>query len=277
MFDDEKVKIFSQAYSHLNLSKIPNAYFNIYNVFKNFIYEPLSKPFKSDYFYYRKKSIFDKKIVKACSKYHLEVEYDEFHDVLNFSFTYKERNKIHFNINCTVIKNEYNIFKVEVSNKYYEKNYLSSYPTPPVFNFLHNFEERKFFNLKNNLVFYYDFSSDDSFHKEYGENIYLELNNEIYIVSEYKNFYNMKNITVCNFYNSNFKIEKIRYQTLGNDFSFDLNYFVNKKSYEPNERMSKSNYFKDISIPLIQVLISNDINIYDISNEHIELAKIFDY
>lgn len=85
MFDDEKVKIFSQAYSHLNLSKIPNAYFNIYKVFKNFIYEPINKPFKSDYFYYRKKSTFDKKMVKACNKYHLEVEYDELHDILDFS------------------------------------------------------------------------------------------------------------------------------------------------------------------------------------------------
>lgn len=64
---------------------------------------------------------------------------------------------------------------------------------------------------------------------------------------------------------------------MGNDFSFDLNYFVSKQSYEHNERISQSNYFKDISIPLIQVLSSNDINIYDISNEHIELAKIFDY
>lgn len=277
MFDDEKVKIFSQAYSHLNLSKIPNAYFNIYKVFKNFIYEPINKPFKSDYFYYRKKSTFDKKMVKACNKYHLEVEYDELHDILDFSFTYKERTKIHFKINCTVIKNEYNIFKVEVSKKYYEKNYLSSYPIPSVFNFFYNFEKKDFLNSRNNLVFYYDFSSDDSFHREYGENIYLEFKNKIYTVSEYRNFDNIKNITVCNFYNSNFKIEKIRYQTLGNDFSFDLNYFVSKQSYEHNERISQSNYFKDISIPLIQVLSSNDINIYDISNEHIELAKIFDY
>ncbi len=273
MFNDDKIKLFSMAYSEHKLIQHQDIFYKAYDVFNDLIYDSLIKKHDSYYFYKNKKES-SKNILKLMKKYALDFIYDDFHNVFRFSFTYKVRNKIHFMITCD-LKDNYNLYKLEFSRQYYERNYrFSSIPLLHVFN---QFKNNSNIFSRKNIIIYYDFFSGDSYDKQYGENVYIELKNKFYSISECIEINNISDVRIKRYYDEKIKLYKNSYSAYVGNSYFDIEHLIKDDNFRPVKKIYKSTYYQNISYTLCEIIKSHNIFITDLNDQHINLADMQEY
>lgn len=243
--------------------------------FEKFIYKPITDNHHRNYMLSEKKQHIE--FMKKFKRYSFSFSFDDFHKKFTFNFTYTwYRGKKLLDMTVTQF-DKYFIINIKAYISYFGNGYIAFPSYYPVLNSLHQYYPNKWETKKDyQFNIFYDFTDNDSYTNEYGCNIYIELGNKTIPLKEHICIDGMNFKLDYNYDDKTKKLLNIDYSAyighslyLGVKYSFGIDVYT-KSRYN-------SQYYKNISLQVINYLEENSLHIKDLTMLDIETIEMIDY
>lgn len=247
----------------------------VLSFFEQFVYEPASKKYTRNYSHTEKRAY--KEFLKEFKRYSFSYEFDDFHKVCTFNFTYTwHRGKKLLDLDVTQHE-DYCIVNIKGHISHFVKGYSINFPNhSSVMSYLHNYYGWDTYKSKNyQFNLYYDFNKND-YESNYGLNAYLEVDNSILPLKETVTGDGIE-LQLEHFYDidSN-ELLKIKYSSyIDCKLYFRVTHILNDNTYQASS--SKSDYFHNISDAVVVYIEESNKSIIDLNIEDFKTIEMLDY
>lgn len=247
----------------------------VLSFFEQFVYTPIAKRHTRNYLHTEKKDYKD--FLKKFKRYSFSYEFDDFHNVFNFNFTYTwHRGKKLLDLNVSQY-DEYCIANIKGYISYFMQSYTVNFPTnSSVMTYLYNYYGWDTYKNKDyKFDLYYDFNNDN-YESNYGVNAYLKIDDLIVPLKETVNSNGLE-LKLEYFYNivSN-ALMKINYSSYINcKLYFKVSHILDNNTYQVSS--AQSSYFDNISDAVIVYIEESNRCIIDLNMDDFKTIEMLGY